>query len=161
MLKYDCVCSLFSRQGSSMAANDLKRGMLIEQLGGKLIEVQEAFHSAGQARQGGFIALECRDVHTGAKSRMKLAPSKTVEVRYLSSSASVNSIMYLVSFWVSVPLGGCPSVSPLLGAQRTTPFGMCVNPPSMMHYFASFCWMVMLLQANTYPPPPPPSGAIT
>lgn len=64
-----------------MAANDLKRGMLIEQDGGKkLLEVLEAFHSAGQARQGGFVAIDCRDVHSGAKSKLKLAPSKTVEV---------------------------------------------------------------------------------
>jgi translation elongation factor P/translation initiation factor 5A len=94
-----------------MAANDLKRGMLIEQDGGsRLLEVQEAFHSSGQARQGGFVSVECRcvtvtlmwhtmvlahtittnnhlidcrDVFTGAKSKMKLATSKTVEVRFM------------------------------------------------------------------------------
>jgi translation elongation factor P/translation initiation factor 5A len=46
-----------------MAANDLRKGMLIEQDGGKrLLEVQEAFHSAGLARQGGFVSLDCRYV---------------------------------------------------------------------------------------------------
>lgn len=68
-----------------MAANDIKRGMLLEQDGGKkLLEVQEAFHSAGLARQGGFVSLECRDVHSGAKSKLKLSPDKIVEVRSLS-----------------------------------------------------------------------------
>lgn len=69
------------RAAATMAANDLRRGAIISQeRGSKLLEVLEAFHSAGQARQGGFVTLECKDVRTGAKSKMKLAPSKSVEV---------------------------------------------------------------------------------
>lgn len=73
-----------------MAANDIKRGMLLEQDGGKkLLEVQESFHSAGLARQGGFVSLECRDVQSGAKTKMKLSPSKMVEVQSLPYSVCI------------------------------------------------------------------------
>lgn len=72
-----------------MAANDLKKGMLLEQDGGrKLLEVQQAFHNAGQARQGGFVSIDCRDVHSGAKSKLKFTSGKMVEVRYYTICSS-------------------------------------------------------------------------
>jgi elongation factor P len=62
-----------------VAATDLRAGMLLED-GGKLLEIKSATHTAGKARQAGNVALECKDVRTGVKTRQKLASDKSVLV---------------------------------------------------------------------------------
>eukprot|EP00892_Ulva_mutabilis_P001371 jgi/Ulvmu1/11234/UM073_0006.1 len=68
-----------SRAGVSVAAADIRSGMLLDHEG-KLLEVLSQMHNAGQARQGGNVMLDCRDVRTSSKTKLKVATSKMLEV---------------------------------------------------------------------------------
>lgn len=71
-------------RGVSVSATEIRAGMLLEHEG-KLLEVVSQMHNAGQARQGGNVMLDCRDVRTSTKTKLKVAPAKTLEVRTRSS----------------------------------------------------------------------------
>lgn len=84
-----------TQAGVSVAATDVRAGMLLEHEG-KLLEVISQTHNAGQARQSGNVMLDCRDVLSNTKTKMKVAPSKALEVRTHSilCTTTVDSSFY-------------------------------------------------------------------
>eukprot|EP00240_Pyramimonas_obovata_P014851 CAMPEP_0118938276 /NCGR_PEP_ID=MMETSP1169-20130426/25360_1 /TAXON_ID=36882 /ORGANISM="Pyramimonas obovata, Strain CCMP722" /LENGTH=215 /DNA_ID=CAMNT_0006882167 /DNA_START=214 /DNA_END=861 /DNA_ORIENTATION=- len=71
-----------THRGAKTEANKLRKGQIVE-IKGRKLEITNATHNQGRARQSGNVQLECRDLLYGTKTSERLTPDEAVEVVYV------------------------------------------------------------------------------